>query len=250
MERRPLCTMESPTYPKRSARWSRVFKTVRRLGAAASISAAIALAPGCYVSSAPGEPGNDAGSYDAQVEDTGSGGDGDVIVEDGGVDGGDGGVIVEDGGVDGGDGGTTDADVTGRVIELCEPDYRLSGDAPAPDYLFACGVDIPADAPELAVPFYGYSNVCTGDGVASWARIVVDSPMRLSFSFPSGGWYATVDIYAPDGSLVAQLIPEERPCVALDAEAGTWTVAARAMRPEIEDPVSFEFAVDQVWGED
>lgn len=250
MQRTPLSdeTKPAPTYPARSAKWSRTYAWARRVGAVVSTSAVLGLA-GCYTATPleGTEPEDDAGVIDSGRTVTDSGGapdadetfDATVTVD---ADAYDAEIIVDAEIVIDAD-PVIDAEVPAPVFDPCEPQSRLSGDAAFIEFMYSCGADMPAETPVVPFPFFGPAHTCGLDG--DWVRVEITERRRVAASFTWGPGSLTADIYGPDGSLIVTL-DEEHPCIQFDAEPGLWALAVRG-GGSLESPVYFELAFENAY---
>jgi len=230
----PVREVEAPRYPQRLCWRARLERWSKRIGVAAWLAAAAAGA-GCY-----GLAGYEAGDPDRGP---------DAAIEAGGDAGAAWLMPLPSFGIDAGSG-------PDRGISWCEPEYRLSGEAPPtwpPDPLFACGSSLPASTPTHANAYWIPGNFC-GDQ-AAWARVQVDASWaqvegadhaRVQVSLWPDNDYTRLALLAPDGTPVLELTPEHR-CAELDAEYGPWTLAARPVEGAADPNAMFELWFEPVW---
>jgi hypothetical protein len=120
-----------------------------------------------------------------------------------------------------------------RSLEWCQDVPRLSGDR-SPAYHFTCGpVQVDSLPVHDAPPWVADGQLCGAE--TAWARYRVASPTRVMIQLTSTTM--KLALIAPDGSRVAELGPQ-RPCLALDMEAGVWTLAATPT-PGAPNPLSY-----------
>lgn len=224
MELRPTTRVHSPKYPAHSPRLRRFLVRARRAAIAATASIALSLSA-CYGST--------------RLDPIDVGGDADV-------------VVTTDAGDSGTDGDISDATIPPddattitRSITWCEPDHRLAGEESTPSLYFSCGTNMPADTPTSTAPTWLMDGQLCGHQTA-WTQVQVDEPFAGALTFPYGTEFASLSLYAPDGSLALELNPD-RPCAAFDIEAGLWTLAVDAVDPEGAGDAYFTLAFDQYY---
>lgn len=217
----PLEKMSRPAYPKRSARWSQAFKVAQKAGIVFSSAVVLSLSPACYNASRTLDE-HDSGiendsniSADADIE---SNVDADIDIED-------------DSTID-------------RILDICEPEMRISGEAPPPSYPFACSVEPPEDIAihQLDEGYFWIEEQQSCGNLSSWAKIEVPREITVHAGFNYINKNFHIDIFDPEMQLVTQ-INVAQPCYQFLAEPGIWTIRVTEIDPHPERPevLSFDF---------
>jgi hypothetical protein len=126
-----------------------------------------------------------------------------------------------------------------RNLEWCSVITLRTLGAPPPPQMLTCMTTGPDSLPVYDTPLSEYEGVPCANGPAG-ARLRIASPTRGRFNVNTNGF--KLSIYAPDGTLVADL-NDERRCADLDMEAGVWVVLATPTgRSHVDPDATFLFS--------